>query len=319
MSEDGGHSSQSLGADSEMDHLDRYNPGSAGDVARTIRTKQRNVVYGDTPPEARKYQFEKMAHRSGSDLKTFAKRIIGMSWNEKLELIEQEYSSDKQVVKLLEKAAVDQRDQERETGVRQLSYNNLSLPHIHGKKKQPSDKQTRSDLIGRKFDLPAQRRHKSDLSRDDDEDNHLSGSFDRNEHITRKNGTFEENKERDKCMPRICVESDQFTVAKSPKPEIVYSQRVKPAPPGQFYRKRTACDDEKSCDNRKNISDSTNSSRSKKMESRIEEELNIDKIFSSDNETKSLNVSTEKPNIHSSDKRVSFNSCTNISLDDIFD
>ena len=179
--EDSGTDSQNLEPDSlDVGHLDRYNPGTSGDMTRTIKTKHRTIVYGETPLETKKSQFEKMARRSGIDVKTFARNILDTSWSQKLNLIRQEFSCDKQVVKLLEIAAADHRDQERDTGVRQLSYNNLSLPHTHGKRKRPSDKE--SGLIKGASDEPM-KDETHFYSSDEDDDNLLAAAFQMNEAV----------------------------------------------------------------------------------------------------------------------------------------
>ena len=311
--------SQPLEPDSlDVGHLDKYNPGTAGDMTRTMKTKQRTIVYGETPLETRKSQFEKMARRSGTDLRTFARNILDSSWNEKLNLIRQEFSCDKQVVKLLEKAAADHRDQEQDVGVRQLSYNNLSLPHTHGKRKRPSVKESQPGTLKGVSGVSVPMKDETHFySSDEDDDNLLAAALNSNEKEGDKLNSDGENVEFG--SPKSCrsVQPEQCTIVKSP-------QIVKPAPPGQFYKKKLVCDNDSVCDakERKRSQDVSNSSTfNREICNPLEEDLNLDNIFSSDNETKLTNVTFDKANINS-DKRVkiSKNSCSvDISIDDIFD
>ena len=310
--------SQTLGPDSlDVGHLDKYNPGTAGDMARTIKTKQKTIVYDDTPLEMKKSQFEKMARRSGIDVKVFARNILDSSWCQKLNLIRQEFSCDKQVVKLLEKAETDHRDQERDTGVRQLSYNNLSLPHTHGKRKRPIDKESKSRLTEGASVVSAPMKDETHFySSDEDDDNLLAAAFHMNEEVedtsTSGDKTFKPE------IPMSSTSDRPNTIAKSPEPKIMLTQIVKPAPPGQFYKKKIICDNDFACDAvERNESPHVlhNSTSSKKTWN--EEDLNIDSIFSSPSyKTKP----SDKPKIYS-DKRVQEkkDSCVDISIDDIFD
>lgn len=320
--------SQPLDPDSlDVDHLDKYNPGTAGDMTRTIKTKQRTIVYGETPPETRKSQFEKIARRSGDDLKTFARKILDMSWSEKLNLIRQEFSCDKQVVKLLEKVATDHRDQERDMGVRQLSYNNLSLPHhTHAKRKRPNVKEGEHGLTKGGSDVSAPLKDETHFYSSDEEedDNLLAAAFNLNEKVRDKSKS-DAKVESESPKTGISVHPDQCTIAKSPEPTIVLTQIVKPAPPGQFYKKKIVCDDDSVCDNAReaktNFHVSSSSNSTKNIWNTMEEDLNLDNIFNSDDESKHENVTPEKSKIYSN-KRVKIrkDSCTvDISIDDIFD
>ena len=310
----------SLGAD----HLDKYNPGTAGDMTRTIKTKQRTIVYGETPPETRKSQFEKIARRSGDDLKTFARNILDMSWSEKLNLIRQEFSCDKQVVKLLEKAATDHSDQERDMNVRHLSYNNLSLPHNHAKRKRPNVKESRHGLTKSDVSAPLKDETHFYSSDEEDDDNLLAAAFNPKEKV-RDRTKSDAKVESESPKSGISVHQDQCTIAKSPEPTILLTQVVKPAPPGQFYKKKIVCDDDSVCDNANeaktkfNVSSSSTSTKNKWNS--MEEDLNLDNIFNSDDESRNRNVNSDKSKKFSN-KRVkdSETSCdVDISIDDIFD
>ena len=287
-------------------------------MTRTIKAKQRTIVYGETPLETRKSQFEKMARRSGNDLRTFARNILDSSWNEKLNLIRQEFSCDKQVVKLLEKAAADHRDQERDVGVRQLSYNNLSLPHTHGKRKRQSVKESQPGPLKGVSGVSVPMKDETHFySSDEDDDNLLAAAFNSNEKEGDKSNSDAENIELESPKSSRFVQPNHCPIVKSP-------QIVKPAPPGQFYKKKLVCDNGSVCDakERKRSQDVSKSSTStRKICNPLEEDLNLDNIFSSDDETKLTNVTSDKANINS-DKRVkiSNNSCSvDISIDDIFD
>ena len=287
-------------------------------MTRTIKAKQRTIVYGETPLETRKSQFEKMARRSGNDLRTFARNILDSSWNEKLNLIRQEFSCDKQVVKLLEKAAADHRDQERDVGVRQLSYNNLSLPHTHGKRKRQSVKESQPGPLKGVSGVSVPMKDETHFySSEEDDDNLLAAAFNSNEKEGDKSNSDAENIELESPKSSRFVQPNHCPIVKSP-------QIVKPAPPGQFYKKKLVCDNGSVCDakERKRSQDVSKSSTStRKICNPLEEDLNLDNIFSSDDETKLTNVTSDKANINS-DKRVkiSNNSCSvDISIDDIFD
>ena len=294
-------------------------------MARTVKTKQRTIVYGETPLETRKSQFEKMALSSGNDLRTYARNILVKSWNEKLNLIRQEFSCDKQVVKLLEKAEADYRDQEREAGVRQLSYNNLSLPHTHGKRNRQLAKENRSVFIVEKSDVSAPLKDETHFySSDEEDDDHLLAAAFK---LDEKEG----DKSKDLDLPLnqkfASVQSDRCIIAKPPEPKIAFTQIVKPAPPGQFYKKKVFCDNEIVCDtsSRKNktsldVSKSTPSSSAKRRWEALEEDLSIDSIFRPEDEIKPKNVPSDKlknnPDQH---VKASKSSYVDISIDDIFD
>ena len=288
-------------------------------MTRTIKTKHRTIVYGETPLETKKSQFEKMARRSGFDVKTFARNILDTSWSQKLNLIRQEFSCDKQVVKLLEKAAADHRDQERDTGVRQLSYNNLSLPHTHGKGKRPSDKE--SGLIKGVSDEPM-KDETHFYSSDEDDDNLLAAAFQMNEEVRDdKSESGDETFEPESPMSRLSDRPN--TIAKSPEPKVVFTQIVKPAPPGQFYKKKIVCDNDFVCDAKesKRPEMSNSSTYSKQTCNAAENDLNIDSIFSSYDDSKhKIFNNSDKPKIKSNkNAQVSKDNCVDISIDDIFD
>ena len=280
-------------------------------MTRTIKAKQRTIVYGETPLETRKSQFEKMARRSGNDLRTFARNILDSSWSEKLNLIRQEFSCDKQVVKLLEKAAADHRDQERDVGVRQLSYNNLSLPHTHGKRKRQSVKESQPGPLKGVSGVSVPMKDETHFySSDEDDDNLLAAAFNSNEKEKDKSNSDAENVQFEIPKSSRFVQPNHCPIVKSP-------QIVKPAPPGQFYKKKLVCDNGSVCDakERKRSQDVSKSSTStRKICNPLEEDLNLDNIFSSDDETKITNVNSDKR------VKISKNSCSvDISIDDIFD
>merc|ERR1711884_481578 len=88
-------------------------------MGRRVATKQRVLVYGDTPHHLRLdlIKQQQLASADGT-------------------------GSNKSVVKLLEKAECDHRDQQRELCVRKLSYNNLSLPNMQKAKQRKHHDQT---------------------------------------------------------------------------------------------------------------------------------------------------------------------------------
>merc|ERR1712126_422236 len=115
-------------------NLDKYNPGSEGDVPRVVKTKQKILSYGDTPPDVKLRTFKKLAERSGIEKVAFARKITEMSWKDRMELLKVHYSSDKQVLKILDKASQDNEDHEDEVDARKRSYGKMKHPERNVKK-----------------------------------------------------------------------------------------------------------------------------------------------------------------------------------------
>ena len=310
----------------------RYNPGTAGDVPRRVATQQRVLVYGDTPHHLRLDQFSSMAEAAGEDKISFARRVLNMDWGEKLDLIKQQQlasadgtGSNKSVVKLLEKAECDHRDQQRELCVRKLSYNNLSLPHWQKPKQRKHHDQTSlpstSSDIRKHPDIDADEEEK-DFDMDDDL--LLAAAYSNIDSAPAKKS------EPDKNIVEEVPDLD------STKTILISHQRpVKAAPAGQFYKKRLDLD----CDTNNGNEDifgsdkvdpskktlSSNSGDRFKRKSAVitseeEEEYNIDNIFSSDSSSSSSNVPSLVSDSYAN-KRFKISSCENVcdTIDDIFD
>ena len=311
----------------------RYNPGTAGDVPRRLATKQRVLVYGDTPHHLRLDQISSMAEAAGVDKISFARRVLNMDWGEKLELIKQQQlasadgtGSNKSVVKLLEKAECDHRDQQRELCVRKLSYNNLSLPHLQKPKQrkhhdQTSLPSTSSDISKPADDIDADKQEEEDVS-DVDDDLLLAAAYGNIDSLPAKESEPDNN---------IIEEVPDLD---STKTILISHQRpVKAAPVGQFYKKRLDCDTN-TCNEDMFGSDRVNppkkifayssgerfKRKSAVITSEEEEEYNIDNIFSSDSSSSSSNVPSLVSDSYAN-KRFKISSCENVcdTIDDIFD
>ena len=230
------------------------------------------------------------------------------------------------MVKLLEKAECDHRDQLRELCVRKLSYNNLSLPHIQKAKQKKHHDQTSlpstSNIRKHPDDIDADKQEKEDLS-DVDDDLLLAAAYNNIDTSPAKES------EPDKNIVEEVPEKDSSTKTIL----ISHHNPVKAAPAGQFYKKRLDCDTN-TCNEDMFGSDRVNLSKKKfatssgerfKRKSAVitseeEEEYNIDNIFSSDTSSSCSNV----PSLVSdncANKRFKISPCENAcdTIDDIFD
>ena len=285
--------SQEVGGDTGGS-VARYNPGTAGDVPRRLATQQRVLVYGDTPHPLRLDQFSSMAEAAGVDKISFARRVLNMDWGEKLGLIKQQVASadgtgsNKSVVKLLEKAECDHRDQQRELCVRKLSYNNLSLPHWQKPKQRKHHDQTGFPSTSSNI-----RKHTDDIDADK-EDEHFTSDVDDDLLLAAAYNNID-------TAPAKKSEPDKNIVEEVPDLDstktilISHQKPVKAAPAGQFYKKRLDLD----CDTNNGNEDifgsdrvdpskkaysSSSGERFKRKSAVIsseEEEYNIDNIFCS--------------------------------------
>ena len=85
--------------------------GCVGDQPLHVitKTRKREIVYGNTPQPAKMEQFKELADKCRVSEVELARKIIAMTWEEKMEFIAQQFSTDKQVLKVL-KMAEDKND-----------------------------------------------------------------------------------------------------------------------------------------------------------------------------------------------------------------
>ena len=217
-------------------NLEKYNPGSTGDVPRVVKTKQRILSYGDTPPDMRLTLFQKIADSCGQDKDIFARKLLKMSWNERMELLKVHYSSDKQVLNILDKASKDNADQEDEVDARKRSYGIMkhSERNIKKLKLQPSIKENFESK-------PCRNNEDYDSFYDDEDDDNLLSLAFNDERVSvskkKKESTSSSSGTADSSSAKsvICKNLEPI-VAKNES--SIPLKPVKPAPPGQYYKKR---------------------------------------------------------------------------------
>ena len=332
--------------------LDKYNPGTAGDLIRTVHFKHRSVRFGDTPLNDRLQQFESLAAQNGVDKYDFAQKVLTMSWSEKLDVLKRNYSNDEPITVLLNKISQEHCDQEREVKVRSMTYNNLSNPGIQPSrsksKKQKKFHKTSSHFNKHNSKKPAidtDIKDKDDDQFSDDDDDLLT-NLNRSPANSKKivtDGVDQDEDESDEQLPddgdddlllasaytSIDSKSDKESKTEVDKQvdvtaiirgdtlssNVFERKQIKAAPVGQFYKKRIDCD-KVDCDNKSDFR--SVSFRSDIVTSKSNpKDCTIDDIFDCNNDISS--TSNARTVLSSNSKSFKCNTVVNTSIDDIFD
>merc|ERR1712218_276269 len=93
---------EEYGDDDVESEDEKYNPGETVDISRTIETPEVSFVYGRTPEEIKQKYFMEICQNMGLTKEDLAKTVMEKSWLEKLEMIRQLHSSDKQALEILD-------------------------------------------------------------------------------------------------------------------------------------------------------------------------------------------------------------------------
>ena len=88
--------------------------GCFGDQSLHVitKTKKREIMFGNTPEPEKMQQFGGFADSCNVTKIELAQKILAMTWDEKMEFICQQFSADKQVLKVLQMAKDNYDDQE---------------------------------------------------------------------------------------------------------------------------------------------------------------------------------------------------------------
>jgi len=116
-------STQAVEGEEAKQDTDKYNPGTAGDLVRVKETSDKRIVYGDTPVKQRMEVFLRMTEKLGMDQKELARRVLEKGWSERLELLKECEDGEGQA--LLEEARLAYEEEQKELLLRRVSYNNV--------------------------------------------------------------------------------------------------------------------------------------------------------------------------------------------------
>ena len=78
------------------------------------KTRKREIVYGNSPQPAKMEQFDRFVAQCSVSRIELARKILNKSWEEKMEFLCQQFSADKEVLKVLNMARNRFDDQEPE-------------------------------------------------------------------------------------------------------------------------------------------------------------------------------------------------------------
>jgi len=234
---------------------DKYNPGSAGDNVRVHEAEDRVIIYGETPVKERMQLFLKMAKKLGVEKTELARRVVGMSWIERLDLLRE--TDGVEGGKLLGEALVAHKEEEKELMLRHVSYNNVGNKRIIAGKKRSSIRQ--GDLApgqtsGIKHQSKVQRTLPRDpFSSDSDDESLLTALVQDAPKSRSATTTVDDGDDFGKVLKTAPTPSSLISLPKdslaqcSPMPlssslPSVPTKAVKPAPPGvTFKRRRVDC------------------------------------------------------------------------------
>jgi len=230
---------------------DKYNPGSAGDNARVHEAEDQIIIYGETPVKERMKLFLKMAKMLGVEKTELARRVVGMSWIERLDLLRETVGGEGG--KLLDEALVAHKEEERELLLRHVSYNNVGNKRIIAGKKRPIRQVDHAP--GKSSGIKLQNKVHQTLPRDpfssDSDDEPLltalvMDTLKPRSATTTTSGDGDDLVKVLKPTPtptsRISLPQDsldQYSPMPLPSsPPSVPNKAVKPAPPGVTYKRR---------------------------------------------------------------------------------
>merc|ERR1719233_578140 len=229
---------------------DKYNPGSAGDNARVHEVEDQMIIYGETPVKERMQLFLKMAKMLGVETTELARRVVGMSWIERLDLLRETVGGEGG--KLLDEALVAHKEEERELLLRHVSYNNVGNKRFIAWKKRsirPVD-HAPGKSSGMKLQNKVQQTLPSDPFSSDSDDEPLLTALVKDtpkpRSATTTSGDGDDLVKPTLTPSRIAPPQDSLDqyspMPSSPPPDL--SKAVKPAPPGvTFKRRRVDCKD----------------------------------------------------------------------------